>query len=72
MDFMQGLVVNFRSQGPPTSSPHLFFARPRAKVNVIVKHDFIRYDASIKIVENLARFARPAVPGITKAVFYSQ
>jgi len=39
-------AVNDRQQVPP----HLFFARPRAKLYVTMKYDFKRYDARIKII----------------------
>ena len=38
--------VNDRQQVPP----HLLFTRPRVKVKVTMKHDFKRYDASIKVI----------------------
>ena len=39
-------VLKDREQAPP----HLFFARPRAKSYATMKHDFKRYDASIKVI----------------------
>ena len=40
------LGIKDHQQAPP----HLLFARPRAKVYVIMKYDFKRYDASIKVI----------------------
>jgi hypothetical protein len=42
--------LNLGVKDPQQAPPHLLFARPRAKVDATMKHDFERYDASIKVI----------------------
>ena len=42
--------LNLCNKHHQQASPHLLFARPRAKLCVTMDHDFKRYDASIKVI----------------------